>query len=324
MFADAGFGIRSRGAVACLAVVILAVLGGIPAPASARLAEDPDADRAIVYTDYVLNRSETNPANSALYVLQGDADPLPFYENPGTCDEYDAAFSPDGTKIAFTSCWSIVVAPVEGLTPLSEVTRLPCPKAWCRDAAWSPDGSQIVFAASPELYPPSKTAWDLWVVNVDGSESRELYAGRGGQRHPSWSPDGRRIAFSNNATGGQFDYDILSVNPRGRRLRVIAGRERLEREPVYSPNGRKIVFVRRDNSGLMNLSVKNLSTGRLRAITPGGYSYIEPAWSPSGYWVGFSDWDPEIEDFRLLKVRSDGSSSPVVLRSFGHGPTWQP
>lgn len=318
------FARRRRALWAAISVALLA--GGLAlvhgAPVAAALPEeDPDADRLIVFTDYVTGW--LGGVGSSLFVMQGEEAPKPFYDRQG-CDDYEPTFSPDGTRIAFNSCWTIRVASADGLTPLSEVEVLPCPLTWCRDASWSPDGTRIVFAASPLRYPPSLTEWDLWVVDADGSDLKELYAGPGAQRHPSWSPDGRRIAFSNNATGGQFDFDVVSVNTRGRKLRVIADQERLEREPVYSPDGRKIVFVRRANSGSLGLFVKNLVTGRLRQITPDGVSYIEPAWSPSGHWIAYGSYSLEEELFQLFKVRSDGSSPPVMIHASGWGPTWRP
>lgn len=69
-----------------------------------------------------------------------------------------------------------------------------------KNASLSPDGSKIAFTTLP---PPPNSRWwllgTLWVVNVDGTELKELAQGinPGGWLgpYPLWSPDSRRLAY---------------------------------------------------------------------------------------------------------------------------------
>ncbi|HEY8185679.1 MAG TPA: tetratricopeptide repeat protein, partial [Pyrinomonadaceae bacterium] len=54
---------------------------------------------------------------------------------------------------------------------------------------WSPDGKQIVFTSR------RSGNYDLWIMNRDGSELRQLTKASGAHYSP-WSPDGRMIAYS--------------------------------------------------------------------------------------------------------------------------------
>lgn len=62
--------------------------------------------------------------------------------------------------------------------------------------AWSPDGRRIAFSSDSDIY----------VMNADGSEVRQLTDHEAVDRTPAWSPDGSRIAFSSNRHGN-FDID---------------------------------------------------------------------------------------------------------------------
>lgn len=59
------------------------------------------------------------------------------------------------------------------------------------DPSWSPDGNNIAYSNQ------SSMKWNddqIWVINADGSDNRQLSYYR--DWHPVWSPDGTEIAFS--------------------------------------------------------------------------------------------------------------------------------
>jgi Tol biopolymer transport system component len=61
------------------------------------------------------------------------------------------------------------------------------------DPSWSPDGKLIVFAAGTE------NDHDIFVMNADGSQRRQLTSGPANDRVPAWSPNGSLIAFSSTS-----------------------------------------------------------------------------------------------------------------------------
>ena len=63
------------------------------------------------------------------------------------------------------------------------------------DASFSPDGSEILFAANHD------GDLEIFVVNVDGSDQRQLTDNGGQDFFPSWSPDGQTIVFSSDRSG---------------------------------------------------------------------------------------------------------------------------
>ena len=63
------------------------------------------------------------------------------------------------------------------------------------DASFSPDGSEILFAANHD------GDLEIFVVNADGSDQRQLTDNGGQDFFPSWSPDGQTIVFSSDRSG---------------------------------------------------------------------------------------------------------------------------
>ena len=65
--------------------------------------------------------------------------------------------------------------------------------------AWSPDGSQIVFARYTDATfedPFEDLGLDIFVMDADGSNVRQLTAAPGWDSGPAWSSDGRdRLHF---------------------------------------------------------------------------------------------------------------------------------
>ena len=151
------------------------------------------------------------------------------------------SWSPDGTKITFTSnrdgAGDIYVMNADG----SNVTRLT--KALGRDASsvWSPDGSKIVFDSDRD------GNREIYVMNADGSDQTRLTFDPSSDVGPvSFSPDGKQIAFARNKTDAgvaSFYYDIFVMNLDGSDLRQLTTDPEFDAEPAWSPDGSRIHFI---------------------------------------------------------------------------------
>ena len=113
----------------------------------------------------------------------------------------EPAWSPDGSRIAFTSdrggayqVW-VMESDGSGQRPLTSVGQNFAPD-------WSPDGSQIVFHSDRDY--PDGSQGTIYVMAADGSRQRRVGEVTGARA--SWSRDGRWIAFEGDDNGAQEIY----------------------------------------------------------------------------------------------------------------------
>ncbi len=106
--------------------------------------------------------------------------------------EIEPYFSPDGSKIAFTSTVAgntdVYVVPTAGGDP----KRLTYHPATERVRGWTPDGRRVIFASGQDTA-PQQAYVRLWTVSVDGGFAEVLPMPRA--FNASYSADSRRIAY---------------------------------------------------------------------------------------------------------------------------------
>jgi Tol biopolymer transport system component len=128
---------------------------------------------------------------------------------------------------------------------------------------WSYDGKQIVYRA---YHPQSEkekadyvallkqnlirpTVLDIWVMNADGSNKRQVTHLNKASFAPYFFPDGKRIIFSsNNADPKGRDFDLYMIKTDGTGMERVTYNNTFDGFPMFSPNGKKLVFASNRNS----------------------------------------------------------------------------
>jgi TolB protein len=114
--------------------------------------------------------------------------------------------------------------------------------------SWSPDGKRLAFMSMQPKATGSDPNYDIYVVDLDGSDQRRLTNWAGEDGWPAWSPDGRWIAYttSKDSVGqyrGRGPYlDIYVMHPNGSARRRVVHRS-FGAFPAWSPDGRFIVYT---------------------------------------------------------------------------------
>ena len=174
----------------------------------------------------------------------------------------EATIAEDG-RIVFTSVrdgdMEIYSMAADG-SDVRRLTNLPGPDG---GPFFSADGSKIVFrgrhpqAGAAELgdyftllkqaiWRP--TGLELYVMDRDGSNLRQVTTLGGANFAPFFTPDGERIIFSSNFKNPKGrDFDLYLVNLDGTGVEQVTFSPVFDGFPMFSPDGRHLVFASNRN-----------------------------------------------------------------------------
>jgi dipeptidyl aminopeptidase/acylaminoacyl peptidase len=171
------------------------------------------------------------------------------------------AWSPDGSKLAFTSDRTdksqiYVISPHGG-----EAAPLTTLEDGVRGFAWSPDGTSIAYTAGESksaavkdrdkkygefmVVEQDQRMTHLFTIDVATRATRTLTSGSFTVGSFAWSPDGTRIAFDHRINpelknGGSADISIVTVADAS--VRALVTQDGPDTNPVWSPDGSRIAF----------------------------------------------------------------------------------
>ncbi len=256
----------------------------------------------------------------------------------------DIALSPDGIHVAWVQSTAATTSKytytqrASGNTPAAMVITGTTGERTDFDPAWSPDSKTLaVFSSAGE-----KDQRQLWTVNADGSNPKNLTHLKGYAARPRWSHDGKQIAFlyiedapgggpltAAPATTGVIDTAIH--NQRIAVLEIAKGQVRQVSPPnlhIYdfdwSPDDRTFVATAAPGPGDNNWWIAQIYTidtgkGNATSIYKPSLQVAVPRWSPDGKSIAFIEGLMSDEGFHggdLFTVSVNGRD--LLNRTRGH------
>ncbi len=189
--------------------------------------------------------------------------------------------------------------------------------------AWAPDGTAVAFIRSAPGGEPND---QIWLMNPDGSNQRQLTVTWEIDGGVTWSPDGTRIAlqvYTGGAGGhGGSEHEIWIVDSSdGTVLDAIQARAADDGGVSWSPDGSGIAFTSR-RDGNNEVYVMNVDgTGQTNLTHSAEYDW-GPVWSPTGTQLAFHREEAGVKDVYIMNADGSGQTNLTNNPADDARPDW--
>ena len=184
------------------------------------------------------------------------------------------------------------------------------------DLAWSSDSKQIAFSTDLHSANPGKPQqYDIFIMNADGSQQRNLTEHPAVDVDPSWSPDGKYLAFTSGRDQG---LDIYVMEITSRKVWQLTN-DTHSLTPHWSPNGKYIAYEHIIPQHGRHIYIMNadgtherplLRKQRQLQFGDGAILSHSPRWSPDSEYILYNESEHNNKfkrvDNRLIVVNKHG------------------
>jgi hypothetical protein len=222
-------------------------------------------------------------------------------------DAQDAAYSPDGTLIAFARSGDLWIANSDG-TGQREVVSTPHVVEW--GPSWSPDGLTLVYSARVD------GRRQIRAVGLPTGTSRRLAGSDGEEWSPVYSRTGRLAFVSSRGGTTPTVYvsarDGTGVTPFDATPPAVPPAD--VRDLAWSPDGKRLAYTQAAEDGTTSLVVDDGATQVSLTVTPARDEH--PVWSPTGARIAYDDGDNNLRSVAAdgTDVRDLGAGRPLDWR----------
>ncbi len=178
--------------------------------------------------------SDRNQKSRCIFLMKLDGSEVQALTNNDVYEE-SPSWSPDGTSLLFTRQIrqegdSTYAANGEIFTlDLSTkiAVRISNKDGYDSGAVYDPTGELIAF------YGPGEQSFDIFIMNADGSDLKNITNDTLDAYSPSWSPDGKWITYTG---GAQDNYEIYIINLANGERRQLTKTMIRNEKPSWRPS----------------------------------------------------------------------------------------
>ena len=255
---------------------------------------------------YVYPRISPDGRRAAVGVAEGDTqlwlydfarETLSRFTFEGA-QNYNAAWAPDGKRIAFFSDkegpLNIFWQPADGSGGMERLTTNEYSQV---PRSFSPDGQLLSYV---EVNPT--TGYDIWVLRVSDHKTEPLLRTPFNESVPAFSPDGHWLAYVSDESDRMEIYVRPYPGPGGKyQISTDGGTE-----PVWNPNGKELFYRQGNKMMAVDITVHpTFSSSKPKMLFQGPYV-------PTRATFPYYDVSPDGQRFLMIKL-SEQTSTPTQI-----------
>lgn len=222
----------------------------------------PDGSKIVFY-------NHLNDTTWSLFVMNSDGSEVRRLTDMSSVWDGSPRWSPDGRKIIFGRTYNLQDYHSEiWITNSDGENEHRVNSILGNGPDWSKDGEKILFHSAIGSFS------EIFEVNIDGSNIKQITNLRSEAYWPKWSPDNLKIVFQSNKDN---DFEIYVINSDGSNVRQLTHNDVDEAEADWSPDGKKIVFASMRDGNFEIYSMDIDGTNQQRITNTKGHA-IQPDW----------------------------------------------
>ena len=150
---------------------------------------------------------------------------------------------------------------------------------------------------------------EIWVMDWNGKNKKQLTKHNSLALAPSWSPDGKNLVYTSYLRGTPAIY---LLTPQEGYLKLLWDKGGVNSSANISPNGRSVAFAS-SLDGNVDIYTMSIEGGEAQRLTTARGIDTQPSWAPNGRQIAFTSTRSGSPQLYLM----DADGSNVRRLSFG-------
>tara|TARA_B100000212_G_scaffold341887_1_gene326481 strand:+ start:1256 stop:2143 length:888 start_codon:yes stop_codon:yes gene_type:complete len=222
---------------------------------------------------YCLDEKDDLIRAVSLDLSDPESEPVALFDDDRS-HQTEIAYSPDERFVTFSECVGNLTGKlvIRDLGAKKDAIIKHSGRGAYRTPVFTVDGKRVIYAFA------EKGPMQLWSVDLEGKDKKQITESEGLSHWPSFTPDGEQIVFANSR---ENNYEIyIREIEGGEELRLTENRI-MDIRPRVSPDGSKICFVS-TRDGNYEIYVMNIDGSNVVRITDNEERDDFPSWHPDG------------------------------------------
>lgn len=167
---------------------------------------------------------------------------------------------------------------------------------------------------------------EIYTLNFDGSDVRQITRLRSIVTSPAWSPDGTKLAFSviNRHSDNVKNIDLFEYSFKSGGLKLLSNKKGINSGPSYHPNGLSLIYTM-SFSGNPEIHSLNFASSETSQLTHSIGFDVDPNYSPDGSKIAFVSSRPGKPMVYVMDAKNTNDVKRLTYAgAYNATPSWNP